>query len=225
MVVECVGPPGAGKSTTCRMVMSSSMAQKLVIGQFSDIKVHIRSLSRMAQALLIFDAIRLHGGQLFRFVLLLFRKDSFAADSVWRYFKLCVFDAGLQQLLVLGKFDVILLDQWIIQGIWSATIFKSEPKRISAEVLRAFYFPVDVLVYFEIDAASASFRVGNRTDGKSRFEHMSQRERTGMISGYKDYLYELFQASSCPGKHVVQAIVGPEILRDEMTRIVTSSRM
>lgn len=207
------------------MVMSSSIAQQLAIGQFSDIKVHIRSLPRMAQALLVFDAIRMHGGQLFRFILLLCSKGSFGADSVWRYFKLCVFDAGLKHLLALGRFDVILLDQWIIQGIWSATIFKSGSKRISSEELRAFYFPVDVLVYFEIDAATASFRVGNRIDGKSRFENMSQRERTEKISDFKDYLYELFQASLCPGKHVVQSTASSDKLRDEMTRIVTRSSL
>lgn len=208
IVIEFVGPTGGGKTTNCNEFSRELNAQKLTVATFAEFKKWFYKAPRITQASILFNAIFLKGN-MFSFISLLIRNNLLHFDAIKRFFKLSVFNSALQQFKKNKLVDVIILDQWIIQGLWSATIFRNRNSSNVSRELSRFFFPVDFVFYFDVDAKTASERIGGRDAGRSRFDKMDPDKRLAETEKFNQYLFELFQASGCANKKIFSTLESP----------------
>lgn len=200
LIVEFVGPPGAGKTTNCIYFLQLFRNRGLNAYTFHDIKSFLYRLDFIERLKVYLHVITFNGSCLLSYWSLLFRHRVYSLDSFFRYVKLCVFNRALHQFTRQHDVDVLLLDQWSIQGLWSATIFKKGATQRFQEELRRFYFKTDYVLYFELDDDTACDRIHLRDHGKSRFDKMGKDRRLFELKRTTPYLYRLFEKSDCPNK-------------------------
>lgn len=207
IVIEFVGPPGSGKTTTCNSAVEYLKHAGIKIYVFKDVKAYLYQ-SRLAQkAAIIFRTLLRHSMDLFSFKILLVKHGGFNVNSVFRYAKLCLFNQALQHFKSTKTGGIILLDQWVIQGLWSATIFSVKDPEKMRDSLKRFYFPVDYIVYFDIDVDTAVQRIETRGTFTSRFDNMTDEERTEIMHLHNHYLKNLFLQSTGKSKWLVSTTV------------------
>jgi thymidylate kinase len=210
LVVEFVGQVGCGKTTNCDYFFEMLKENGFIVYVLSDLKKYFNNMKYLNKYYIILNTLFFTGVDLLRFTLVLARHGIISFDSIIRYSKLCVMNMVLQQFIVKRKFDVLLLDQWIIQGLWSATIFKLNSYDVLHEKLRRFYFKTDVVLYFNIDTATASKRIESRDTNTSRFDRMDAGKRLVELKKYNAYLFQLYENSNCKNKLEFSALVSPE---------------
>jgi thymidylate kinase len=208
-IVEFVGPTGGGKTTNCQYFTDLLKKRNLSVAVFADVKAYFYGLKYYRMLYVVAKAAGVHGFDFLAFMKLLASHGIFSFDAVYRYMKLCVFNRALQDFLATSKVHVVLLDQWIIQGLWSATIFRLGSYGALQRELSRFYFKTDCVLYFDIDAVTASRRIGERNTGRSRFDKMNMQERLEESEKHNGYLFELYQHSSCENKHVFSTHESP----------------
>jgi thymidylate kinase len=210
LVVEFVGPTGSGKSTNCNFLSLALKREGLYILLFSDIKKYFWDLSLYKRTRLIISTINKDGRSLLQYVFLLIKYRIFSFDSISRYFRLCVFNRALEQVKTKEKPDIILLDQWVIQGLWSALIFRSDKHQPSPAEIQKFLFKSHLVIYFDLDIVTANERIKTRNSGDSRFDRMTEPQRLNALGKYTHYLLELYKQSDCKIKQMFSAYESPE---------------
>ncbi|HUR12523.1 MAG TPA: hypothetical protein VM012_14200 [Flavitalea sp.] len=144
------------------------------------------------------------------YIIALIRNRIFSFDSVYRYVRLIIFDLAIIQYQKEFQTDVVLLDQWIIQELWSVTIFRMKSyNRISKEISK-FYFRTDAVFYLDVDVNTATERISRRSTTFSRFDRMDKATRAKELLKYKSYLYQLYENSNCKQKHLFTTYRSPE---------------
>ena len=209
IVVEFAGPPGAGKSTSAGVFKSFLENKDIRVAEFSDVKKHLKSQSKFAIAQLAIKALAKKTGAIGKFLVLLIRNRAFSISSFYRFLKLCVFHEALQRYRKVAHTDIIILDQWIVQGLWSAILFRDRPFDLSA-FLFGFHSNVDWLVYFETDAETAAQRIAGRTTATSRFDQFGETQNMRELKRSGNSLYRLFTASPCRRKTIFNTDVPPQ---------------
>jgi len=209
IVVEFVGPTGSGKTTNCQSFSALLNTMNMSVAVFADLKAYFYRMKFYRRLRVILVTLRLHGPDFFAFAGLLASHGAYSFDSVFRYIKLCVFNTALQDFVRTQKVDIVLLDQWIIQGLWSATILKLKSYGDLETKLKRFYFNTDYVLYFDVDVATASARIEARDTGKSRFDTMTAERRLVEFEKYNGYLFQLYKNSSCENKHVFSTRESP----------------
>ena len=210
LVVEFVGQVGCGKTTNCNYFSELLKENGFVVYMLSDLKYYFHNMNYRSKFYIILSTLFFKGVDLLRFTLVLARHRIFSLDSIIRYSKLCVMNQVLRQFLVKRIFDVLLLDQWIIQGLWSATIFKLNSYDVLHEKLRRFYFKTDIILYFNIDIETALERIESRDTFTSRFDKMDAGKRSEELKKYDTYLLQLYENSNCKNKLEFSALANPE---------------
>lgn len=200
LIVEFVGPPGAGKTTNCLYFLELFRKRDINVYTFADIKAFFYRLDLVERLQVYVQAIMFYGSDFLSYCLLLVRRRIYSMDTVYRYMKLCVFNRALHQFIRQHDVDVVFLDQWIIQGLWSATIFKNRSTQKLQDELRQFYFKTDCVLYFHVDEDTACDRIHLRDNGKSRFDKMDKGRRLSELKRTTPYLYRLFENSDCQNK-------------------------
>jgi thymidylate kinase len=184
--------------------------KKLNVYVFRDVKEYFYGLNLYGKLFVILKTGAIHGLDFFAFFTVLTSHGIFSMDSVKRYIKLCVFNTALREFIKHRKVDVVLLDQWIIQGIWSATIFRLESHDKIQNKLSRFYFKTDFVLYFDIDAVTASERIDSRDSNTSRFDKMNVEKRLIEFEKYNGYLFQLYSNSACENKVMFSTKETPE---------------
>ena len=210
IVVEFVGPTGCGKTTNCNCFSVLLKENGFIVYEFRDLKKYFYDRKFPNKFYIILNTLFYNGVDVLRFTLVLARHGIYSFNSILRYIKLCVFNMALKQFIVKRKFDILLLDQWIIQGLWSATIFKLNSYDELHEKLRRFYFKTSVVLYFNIDTVIASKRVGSRDTKSSRFDRMNAGKRLAELKKYNAYLFQLYENSNCKNKLEFSTMESPE---------------
>ena len=200
LVVEFVGPTGSGKTTNCHEFSALLRQSGLKVYVFSDIKEYFYGLKFYYSFYIILKTLTIYGLNFLHYSLILAYRGIYSLDSIIRYVKLCVFNMALHEFIEYKKVDVVLLDQWIIQGLWSATIFKLASYETLHKMIKRFYFKTDFVLYFDIDAATASERISSRDSTRSRFDKMDPGRRLEETEKYNAYLYQLYENSDCDNK-------------------------
>ncbi len=209
MVVEFVGPTGGGKTTNCRYFSELLKKNGLHVYVFSDLKKHLYSLKYHQKIFIVLKTIAFYSHYVLQYTFTLAYHGIFSFNSILRYVKLCVFNTGLQHFLENRNVDILLLDQWIIQGLWSATIFKSKSYDTLPLKLKRFYFKTSMILYFNIDAVTASERIGSRDSQQSRFDRMDPAKRIEESEKYNTYLFQLYENSNCKYKFMYTTTESP----------------
>jgi thymidylate kinase len=210
VIVEFVGPTGSGKTTNCQSFSDSLKVEELSVYMFSDVKKHLYNQSLFKRIYVYSKAIVISFTNLISYTFLLLRYKIFSFDSIYRYIKLCIFNEALQLFIKEVKPDVVLLDQWIIQGLWSATIFKLDSYLTLPEKLSQFYFKTDIVIYFDLDTKTATERIAYREHGDSRFDKMDGKHRLERLQKYNGYLHQLYEQSACRNNFKVSTLESPD---------------
>jgi thymidylate kinase len=208
--VEFVGPPGAGKTTSCKYFSSLFKENGLTVCEIHDIKDFVRKKRFAGKLHLLLQLILFRTSRLTLYTILLLSNKVYSLNSIYRYIRLNLFDLALVQLKKKRELDVVLLDQWIIQEMWSATIFRAKKYSRLSKRLSKFYFRSDVVIYFDIDIRTASERIKTRPTNLSRFDKMDERKRIDELQKYTSYLFDLYKSSDCKQKHLFSGHESPE---------------
>jgi thymidylate kinase len=210
LVVEFVGPPGSGKTTNCRHFEEVLKKRGLEVFTLQDIKDYVRNMHFIQKTGLVLQFIFLRGHLFLYFSSCLIYNRIFNWNSLYRFIRLSLFNLALKQVKKKGYVDVVLLDQWMIQELWSATIFRTHSYRKLVRPLSKFYFHTDIVLYFNIDVITASERIGKRKSGRSRFDRLDKDRRVAELLKFDSYLSLLYQRSGCSEKLAYSSYERPE---------------
>ncbi len=205
MIIEFVGPPGAGKTTCCRAFAEDLKGDGKVVFTLPDLKSYLRKLSVFQKMMLVVKGLLQRVPLFLNYVMTLGRNGVLNKNSLYRFTRLSLFDLALKKYIRSNKVDVVLLEQWMIQELWSATIFKLSDYSKIATRLSKFYFITDYLFYFDIDEVTAAKRISHRQTNLSRFDRLEPAIRVSEIKKYSSYLFQLFEHSQCPHKYLLSA--------------------
>ncbi|GAA4305207.1 hypothetical protein [Nibribacter koreensis] len=209
-IIEFVGPPGAGKTSNCYCYTAMLRNLGYQVLTLKDIKNHLNSISKTKRVKLMAKTLFLHLPKVVSYSFTLFLNRIFSLNSITRYLRIAVFDTTLHQMLAHKKYDFVLLEQWMIQELWSATIFKLRSYGKIEKQLHRYYLKTDKLLYFDIDMETASVRITNRTSNLSRFDRMDPKRRVRKLKQYNAYLFNLYKYAHGPEKHVISTKNSPQ---------------
>ncbi len=209
-VVEFVGPPGAGKTTCSRHFTAALENHGLRVLVLQDIKDYVKALPYADKVKLLFKTLFSRGYAIMLFSFTLASRGIYSYDSLYRYTRLNIFHTALKQILQHTNVDIVLLEQWVVQELWSATIFKSVAYESLPARFRNLYFYTDITIYFDIDLATAAERIAARQTRRSRFDIMDASTRLAQMHKYNNYLFQLFQNSKCRQKLTLSTAQSPE---------------
>ncbi|WP_114778202.1 nucleoside/nucleotide kinase family protein [Botryobacter ruber] len=209
-IIEFVGPPGAGKTTSCSYFSQVLKEKNLQVYQLQDVKDYLSEMGSLRKLSFYGKTVLFKGRKLMLFTIVLAFFGVFSFNAVYRYSRLSVFDLVLKQFVKDRNADVVLLDQWSIQEVWSATIFRLKSYQEIPKRLKQFYFKTDHVIYFDIDVPTAAERISGRPTNRSRFDRMRPDERLEELDKYSTYLFQLFEKSDCENKCIFSARQRPE---------------
>lgn len=210
MIVEFVGPTGSGKTTNCNQFKSQLEQEHLVVGVFSDLKAYYYGLPFLKRTLIIVQTLISGFRKIISFSIVLLANGIYRPGSIYRYFTLSVFNRAMQEFMKESNIHILLLDQWVIQGLWSATIFREGTFEKLQRQMPQFYFKSDYVLFFDIDVETAAQRIASRDSSFSRFDRMNETERLLTLRKYNDYLIQLFEHSECRNKFKFSTLEAPE---------------
>ena len=210
LVIEFAGPTGAGKTTNCRRFSETLISVGLKTYQFKDVKKHLYRMPFFRRFLLYLRTVLNNRDKLWGYCRLLAANGALHPDAMSRYVKLCIFNTAAQDFLKSRCVDVLLLDQWTVQGLWSATIFRAKAYASLEERLPQFCFDASYLLFFDADEETACQRIASRTFGRSRFDRMDAPTRLAEMKCYNAYLRALYEHSACRNKLVFSARKDPQ---------------
>jgi thymidylate kinase len=209
LIIEFVGPPGAGKTTCCECFSEALKEKNFKVLMTKEIKDYIHDMNFFSK-FYFFSKVLLSRFHILSFyIFILAYNRIYSANSIYRYVRLSVFNLVLNKFIKSRDVDIVLLDQWVIQELWSATIFKLKTYHKVGRYLKMFYFKVDFVMYFDIDIATASERIELRKTKFSRFDRMDPDKRLIELKKYNAYLFQLFKNSDCCQKFVLSANQSP----------------
>lgn len=169
MIVECIGLPGSGKTTICKLVT-------LPHGKKGSIQLRETRLNSML--------VRAS----WKVLLLCCAARPFTLNRLKRGMNLVAFLRHYQH-----RERVILLDQGQIQKLWSILSgADSYPSRRLHELIASLKpFAPDWIIWVETPVAVAVERIGKRTHGISRFDGLSSETAHALLSARADLLKDL----------------------------------
>ena len=220
-IVEFVGSPGVGKTTSCNCFAEMLQAKGLQVCQSEDLKAYFRSLGRGQKLQLYFNTLFLKAFTLLQYSAVLARYKIYSLNSIYRFLRLSVLQAALEKMLQAREINLVLLDQWMIQELWSATIFKTEQVEKLPTELKQFYFKTDYLFYFDLDVETAAGRIENRSTNRSRFDRMPPEKRLAEMKKYAAYLHGLYQHADCGQKHMLSTQQSPSMNGELFLKLLT----
>ena len=223
LIVEFVGPPGSGKTTNCSHFSDLLNRSGINAHVFKDVKQFLYQLGIFQRFLLYGRTILFNSDRLLSYILLLTTSGIFSLDSVKRYIKLCIFNTAAREFMNTHRVDVLLLDQWIIQGLWSATIFRARSYVSLQQKLPEFYFPTSYVLYFDVDEETACDRIEARNSDTSRFDQMDRERRLTEMKRYNDYLRTLYENSGCSNKLRFSTKEDPQIHAKAFLKVIQST--
>ena len=193
LIVELVGLPGAGKTTISKQIALKLREQNLQIVSRDEI------LRRWQQENVFQKAIQLLPNNLNYWEILI---NSLAFSLQVKPINQQSFSRATKIFTNLRRNDlvtrskdceIILLDQGVLQEIWSASITGSPPhtKYLKREMTPLFHNRSMAIIYCQIDIDSSLHRIQNRTTMKSRFDLMDSTTAYSLLKKYSSYLQEI----------------------------------
>ena len=209
VIIEFVGLPGTGKTTSSHYFYNVLKERGLQVCLIEDIERYLKSLNVYQRLYLLSKACVLRGHLLFLYFLVFASSRMFKLEYFIHYASLILRETALKHLIKEKRIDIVLLDQWAIQALWSSTIFYLKPTAFIIKYFKYLYLKTDFVTYFDIDPAIASKRMEMRPTFKSRFDLMDIERRKQELMKYNNYLIQLYLNSDCKNKHFFSTELSP----------------
>jgi hypothetical protein len=162
-LVELFGVPGAGKTTLSRLAaLEIDAVSRHELSALWKKQSVFRTAGGLARAFLNFDRLLLA---------LRFAGEArlWNRESLWRLLRLLTKSQAMR-----SKCDRVLLDQGLLQELWSALAAAGRhevPSSVLVSLIRSLYDGIDArILYVEIGVEGALQRIAARRDGHSRLD-------------------------------------------------------
>ena len=197
---ECVGLPGAGKTTACERIYAvTGMRPARDIfppGRKSSIFENVTCFLES----LIADPVL----YLLLFIFAVSPEVRMNRQACTHLFRLPVQKIKLLKAVRRGRY---LLDQMLLQNIWSALVTVGAG-RVSSQALaplvsRLYRDCQPVIFSFEISPEEASRRISQRENGESRFDGLPAADISNRLQSLSRLMQDVIFAASCAGLEVI----------------------
>ena len=194
LVCELVGLPGAGKTTAAARIVQQMRAEGYVCGERRSIGGGVRSRAISKLRRMGFHVT--HSHHLAAALRLGLSVRPLNIASVSRAFRVSSWAYALSRMRNRG-FERVILDQGIVQELWSVTLTGSRwsPEALD-EMLRGLFAATAVspaLVYLDVGIDEAAARLRQRPIGTSRFDRMGLAQVRELLSSREARLKQLFE--------------------------------
>jgi thymidylate kinase len=202
-VIEFVGSPGTGKTTSSYCFSKALKASGLQVCLIEDLEGYLKKLDKLQKLSFVFEACITRGHLLLLYIALFSLNGIFNLHAFIHYASLTLREVALKRFCKYNCIDVVLLDQWAIQALWSSTIFHITPGNGITRYLKYLYLETSIVIYFEVAPAVASQRMELRPTCRSRFDRMDAERREKELAKYDRYLFQLYSNSNCKNNYVL----------------------
>ncbi len=198
-IYECVGLPGAGKTTICKNIYESHNLKSIddafppthPISLLSKIYVTLLSLITMPTTYIL--ALKL-------ILELKLWKRKYSLKHTLRL------PVQILRLKKATENTPHLIEQLFLQNLWSILItsnIHSVKPHVLASFIESLYHGISTrILYFSITPEEATLRVKNRTEGTSRFDDLPQENIKDNLINYSTLMNDILRAASYAGLEV-----------------------
>ncbi|MCW3796990.1 hypothetical protein OMW55_04115 [Sphingomonas sp. BN140010] len=211
-LVELFALPGAGKST-----VSDAVAAKVQVKTRHELSAEWAATPRSARAAQIGRSLasRKRLAAAVRFAI---RARLNTRESLFRLGRLVAKTEWLK-----SRSGLVLLDQGLLQDIWSIVVSRRAPaiadQALLRDLIRAMYDGINAtIVQVEVDSQTASARIAARTYGSSRFDRLPQSQLRGSIEKTSAIERDVVEAARLAGMpvHVVDGSAPVPVVADRL---------
>jgi thymidylate kinase len=197
MLVEFVGLPGAGKTTVFHQVVAQLRAEGIAIVPRDEILQQWRNIAWFQRVLRLVPETQNHWSILLQSQRLALQVKPLTRQSFLKAGKIFSNLKRIDAIAGDRRCPLILLDQGLLQEIWSVGITGSPPaiEHLQQMLALLFYQRSMAVVHFEIDIETALCRLQNRPTESSRFDLMQPEVAHSLLSTYTPYLQEILNCT------------------------------
>ncbi|QIR39857.1 AAA family ATPase [Tolypothrix sp. PCC 7910] len=202
LILEFVGLPGAGKTTVCREVASRLKNQGLSLIGGDEILQQWKQQNTWQKLIKLIPQTQ---NQWQILLYSLFLASQVKPTNKQSFSKAAKIFANVKRLDAIARSaapraiahhqdsQIILLDQGLLQEIWSVGITGTTPsgENIKQELALLFNQRPMAIAYFQIDVDTALERIQNRPTAESRFDRMHPEAAQQLLSKYVAYMQEI----------------------------------
>jgi thymidylate kinase len=202
LIVEFVGLPGAGKTTVSKTLASSLQIDSKRVLILEDIEKSCgwgkgkRGKNRIQKVIGLASATVRHWNASLESVLYASQVKPLNAESFICLTTVPRLLEMVQKTVSSKSCDVVLLDQWLIQNIWSVGVTgEITPTNFLERLIRKYgYFDIPVLVvHFDLDVNTAVNRIQCRSTTESRFDKMQAEKAHAILLKHCSSLTEIIR--------------------------------
>jgi len=194
-IIEFYGLPGTGKTSVADVLIDDMRLKGLKVKGRQDYEVWIKGLSFYVN---VFMIIKTLFTILFNINLLLnymLTTKSVESLNIKLFFFIFYKAFSLKAFKKKFKDDIILLDQFLMQDIWSLFVFSSSYKEEVIKAIVSCCSQTDCIFFFSLSSEINAKRLSQRSGGTSRFDSNSYKDALASLLANKLYTEEVYSYS------------------------------
>lgn len=196
-IVEFVGLPGAGKTTVFHPVVSQLTAEGISLVARDEI---LRQWQKTAWAQRVWQLIPSSPNQwhiLIQALKLALSVKPLTKQSLSKASKIFSNLKRIDSTIRYRQCPLIVLDQGLLQEVWSVGITGSPPSTAQlAPVLASIFQSRSIaVVHFQVDIETAGDRLQSRSTKRSRLDQMQPEASSALLSNYAPYLQDILDCT------------------------------
>lgn len=229
LVIEFIGLPGAGKTTIAQIAIEELTAagyRCFSLSTYSDPESvdkksggffrKLKTLYHFALSCAVYRQFAVNA------LLYTIHVKPFSLVNLRRFLILLV-RLKFMRTLMNGNYDLIVLDQGLIQYIWSIAVTNEQPNndKYLERVLKSILDEISLFVIIvDVEAELAIERITRRPTMRSRFDRMSSSEAEAMLSRHKDVFAQIVDSADKFRKTGYLNINGSQPIKNNVGLIV-----
>lgn len=199
-IVELVGLPGAGKTTVSQQIALKLQERGLQIVSRDEILKQWHQENALQKAIKLLPNNFNHWNILINSLGFALQVKPINQQSFSKAAKIFTNVRRNDEVAKLPHSEIILLDQGLLQEIWSVSITGTPPptKYLKREIAPLFHNRPTIILHCQINIDTALHRVRNRQTMTSRFDLMDLTKAHSLLKKYSFYLDEIINcAQTC----------------------------
>lgn len=197
LIVEFVGLPGVGKTTVAQQVALKLREQGLQVVFRPEILQQWQQKNVLQKAIQLFPNNLNHWHILINSLVFAWQIKPINRQSFGKAAKIFTNVKRNDAVACDRDFDIVLLDQGLLQETWSVGITGTPPqtKYLKREITPLFNNRSMLIIYCQLDIATTLKRMQNRQTTNSRFDRMDSAQAYSTMTKYVSYLEEIINCA------------------------------